>query len=103
MNAVVSPEIHVGLTLLPAEVKASVEHVPEAYLRDLAADLAWAALVASWRPDALHQVIGEWQATLEEIQADGDRLPEVVRARAELKTKRGLTLDELRTELDQGA
>jgi hypothetical protein len=97
MNAVVSPEIHVGLTLLPAEVKASVEHVPEAYLRDLAADLA------SWRPDALHQVIGEWQATLKEIQADGDRLPEVVRARAELKTKRGLTLDELRTELDQGA
>ncbi len=102
MSAVVSPDLHVDLTLLPPEVKALLEQVPGEYLRDLAADLAWAALVASWRPDALYQVIGEWRATLEEIEADGDRLPDVLRARAELKAKQtGLTLDELRAELDR--
>lgn len=61
-------------------------------MRNLAADLAWAALVASRCPDALYQVIGEWQATLEEIEADGDSLLEVLRARTELKTGQGLTL-----------
>jgi len=101
MNKVASTEIRVDLTLLPPEVKALLEQIPEAYLRDLAADLAWAALAASRRPDALHQVIGEWQATLEEIKADGDRLPEVLRARTELQSGQGLTLDELHVKLDR--
>lgn len=103
MSAVVSPEIDIDLTLLPPEVKTLLEQVPEAYLRDLATDLAWAALLASRRPDALHQVIGEWQATLEELEADGDRLPDVLHARADLKAKGGLTLDELHAELDHDA
>jgi hypothetical protein len=101
MNKVASPKIRIDLTLLPPEVKALLKQIPEAYLRDLAADLAWAALVASRRPDALHQVIGEWQATLEEIKADGGRLPEVLRARTELQSGQGLTLDELHVEFDR--
>lgn len=101
MNEVASPEIRADPALLPPEVKALLEQIPETYLRNLAADLAWAALAASRRPDALHQVIGEWQATLEEIKADGDRLPEVLRARTELQSGQGLTLDELHVELDR--
>jgi hypothetical protein len=100
--SIVASEIHVDLTLLPPEVKMLLEQVPGEYVRDLAADLAWAALVAAWRPDALYQVISDWQATLEEMEADGDELPNVLRARAELKSKQvGLTLDEFRAELER--
>jgi hypothetical protein len=101
MNEGASLEIRVDLALLPPEVKTLLRQTPETYLRDLAADLARAALTASRRPDALHQVIGEWQTTLEEIKADGDRLPEVLRARTELQSGQGLTLDELRIELER--
>ena len=52
------------LKTLPQEVRSLLDRLPPQYLRDLALDLAWAAMVASRRPDALHQVIQEWEITL---------------------------------------
>jgi len=65
-------------------------------MRDLALDMAWAALIAPRRPDALHQVVVEWEATLEEIRLAGDDLPDIQRARQEAKSGIGMTPDELR-------
>ena len=62
----------VELKPLPPEVQSLLERVPAQYLRDLAIDLAWAALTASRRPDALHQVVQEWEITLEEIDLAGE-------------------------------
>jgi hypothetical protein len=43
--------------MLPVEVQSLLEKVPAAYLLDLTVDLAWAALIASRRPDALYEVV----------------------------------------------
>ena len=86
--------------LLPVEITNLLAQTPKAYLRDLATDLAWAALVAPRRPDALYQVVMEWQATLEEIELDGEHLPEVLNARAETKAGVGWNLKELYNFLD---
>jgi hypothetical protein len=90
----------VELKTLPQEVQALLNRVPSEYLRDLALDLAWAALVASRRPDALHQVIREWEITLEEIDLAGDDLPNILKARDEAQAGIGMTPDELRAYLD---
>ena len=92
----------VELKPLPQEVQSLLERVPTQYLRDLAVDLAWAALTASRRPDALHQVIQEWEITLEEIDLAGEDLPHVLKARKELRAGVGMTPDELRAYLDAG-
>jgi hypothetical protein len=81
---------------LPAEVQALLDRVPAPYLRDLALDLAWAALVAPRRPDALRQVIYEWEITLEEIADAGEEIDDIQAARTEAKASLGLTPDELR-------
>jgi hypothetical protein len=65
----------VELAKLPLEVQALLDRVPSEYLHDLALDLAWAALVAPRRPDALYQVIREWEITLEEVDLAGADLP----------------------------
>jgi hypothetical protein len=88
------------LAIVPSEVQALINRVPQEYLHDLALDLAWAALAAPRRPDALHQVVREWEITLEEIALDGDDLPEVLQAREEARNGIGMTPDELRTYLD---
>ncbi|MBL7065942.1 MAG: hypothetical protein ISS49_17330 [Anaerolineae bacterium] len=63
-------------SLLPVEITDLLARVPRAYLRDLATDLAWAALIAPRRSDVLYQVVMEWQATLEEIElSDPSILP----------------------------
>jgi hypothetical protein len=90
----------VELKTLPQEVQALLNRVPSEYLRDLALDLAWAALVASRRPDALHQVIREWEITLEEIDLAGDDLPNILKARDEAQAGIGMTPDELHAYLD---
>jgi hypothetical protein len=71
------------LKILHQEVRTLLDRIPSQYVRDLALDLAWAALVAPRRPDALHQVIHEWEITLEEIDLAGDDLPDILRARDE--------------------
>jgi len=68
-------------------------------MRDLALDMAWAALIAPRRPDALHQIVAEWEATLEEVELAGDDLSEVLQARKEVQTGIGMTTDELRIYL----
>jgi hypothetical protein len=73
----------VELEILPQEVEALLARIPLEYVRDLAMDLAWAALVAPRRPDALHQVIREWEITLEEIDLAGDDLSDILQARKE--------------------
>lgn len=88
------------LDTLPPEVQTLLDRVPIAYLRDLALDLAWAALVASRRPDALRQVIYEWEITLEEIADAGDDISEIQMARNEARAGIGLTPDELQAYLD---
>jgi hypothetical protein len=90
----------VELKTLPQEVRTLLDRVPSQYLRDLALDLAWAALVAPRRPDALHQVIREWEITLEEIDLAGDDLPDILKARDEAQAGIGMPPDELRTYLD---
>jgi hypothetical protein len=87
------------LQTLPPGVQALLDRVPAQYLRDLALDLAWAALVAPRRPDALHQVIHEWEVTLEEIELAGDDLPNILEARKETQAGIGLTPNELQAYL----
>ena len=57
----------------------------------------WPALVAPRRPDALYQVIREWEITLEEIELAGDDLPDILQAREEVRSGIGMTPDELHT------
>ncbi len=85
---------------LPLDVYRLLDHIPTEYLRDLAIDMAWAALIAPRRPDALHQVVVEWEATLEEIRLAGDDLPNIQRARQEVESGLGMTPDELRIYLE---
>jgi hypothetical protein len=92
--------VQTDLKLLPQEVRTLLDRVPSQYLRDLALDLAWAALVAPRRPDALHQVIQEWEVTLEEIELAGDDLTDILKARDEVQAGVGMNLDELRAYLD---
>jgi len=92
--------VQADLKILPQEVRILLDRVPPQYLRDLALDLAWAALVAPRRPDALHQVIREWDVTLEEIELAGDDLADILKARDEAKAGVGMNPDELRTYLD---
>jgi hypothetical protein len=92
--------VQADLKLLPQEVRSLLDRVPPQYLRELALDLAWAALVAPRRPDALHQVIQEWEVTLEEIELAGDDLPDILKARAEAQAGIGMSPDELRAYLD---
>jgi hypothetical protein len=89
----------VELAKLPAEVEALLNRLPPQYVHDLALDLAWAALVASRRPDALYQVLRDWEITLEEIESAGDDLADVVRAREEARSGVGMTPEELRAHL----
>lgn len=92
--------VQADLKLLPQEVRTLLDRVPSRYLRDLALDLAWAALVAPRRPDALHQVIQEWETTMEEIELAGDDLPDILKARDEAQAGVGMNPDELRAYLD---
>ena len=87
------------LQTLPQGVQTLLDRVPAQYLRDFALDLAWAALVAPRRPDALHQVLHEWEVTLEEIELAGDDLPNILEARKEAQAGVGLTPDELQAYL----
>lgn len=92
----------VELAKLPAGVQTLLDRVPAEYLHDVALDLAWAAMVAPRRPDALYQVVCEWEVTLEEIALAGDDLPDITRAREEAKTGVGMAPAELQAYLDSG-
>ena len=89
----------VELAKLPPQVQTLLDLVPAEYMQDLALDLAWAAMVAPRRPDALYQVVREWEVTLEEISLAGDDLPNVLRAREEVQSGVGMTPVELRAHL----
>jgi len=84
---------------LPVEVQTVLDLVPPEYTHDLAVDLAWAALLAPQRPDALYQVIRDWEITLAEIAQAGAELPAIVQARAEARAGVGQTPAELRAYL----
>jgi len=90
------------VTQLPPEVQTLLDRVPPEYLRDLALDLAWAALIAPRRPDALFQVVRDWEITLEEVALAGDELPTILQAREEARAGVGLTPGELRAYLADG-
>ncbi len=90
----------VELAKLPSEVQTLLDCVPSECMHDLVLDLAWAALVAPRRPDALYQVVREWEITLEEIDLAGDNLPDILRAREEVRAGIGMTPDELRAYLE---
>ena len=92
--------VQAELNILPQEVRTLLDRVPSQYLRDLALDLAWAALVAPRRPDTLHQVIQEWEITMEEIELAGDHLPDILKARDEAQVGIGMNPDELQAYLD---
>ena len=88
------------LANLPPDVQVLLDRVPPEYMHDLALDLAWAALIAPRRPDALYQVVREWEITLEEIDLTGGDLPGVLRAREEARAGVGMTPEELHAYLD---
>lgn len=85
---------------LPPGVQTLLNRIPQEYLHDLTLDLAWAALIAPRRPDALYQTLQEWEITLEEIDSAGDDLPNILRARREMQAGVGMTPDELRAYLE---
>ncbi len=87
--------MQVELAKLPLEVQTLLDRVPSEYLHDLALDLAWAALVAPRRPDALYQVMREWEITLEEADLAGADLPNILKAREEAQVDIGMTPEEL--------
>lgn len=88
------------LANLPPDVQDLLGRVPSEYMHELATDLAWAALIAPRRPDALYQVVREWEITLEEIALSGDELADILKARQESQAGVGMTPDELRIYLD---
>ena len=88
------------LTNLPPDVQDLLDRVPADHMHDLAMDLAWAALVAPRRPDALYQVVREWEVTLEEIALAGSDLGDIQRARQEARDGVGMSPGDLRTYLD---
>jgi hypothetical protein len=90
----------VELAKLPLEVQTLLDRVPSEYLHDLALDLAWAALVAPRRPDALYQVMREWEITLEEVDLAGADLPNILKAREETRAGIGMTPEELHAYLE---
>lgn len=90
----------VELAKLPLEVQSLLDRVPPEYLHDLALDLAWAALVAPRRPDALYQVIQEWEITLEEVELAGADLTDILKAREEARAGIGMTPEELHAYLE---
>ena len=90
------------LANLPPDVQDLLDRMPPEYMHDLAMDLAWAALIAPRRPDALYQVVREWETTLEEIDLSGDELADILKARQEAQAGVGMTPDELRAYLDDG-
>ena len=90
----------VELAKLPPGMQTLLGRVPPECIYDLALDLAWAALVAPRRPDALYQVIREWEVTLDEIELAGDDLPDILQAREEARSGVGMTPDELHAFLD---
>ena len=81
------------------EAQTLIDRVPLEYMHDLALDLAWAALIAPRRPDALHQIISEWEITLEEIDLAGDEMSDIMQAREEALAGVGITPEELHTYL----
>jgi hypothetical protein len=56
-GGVVMGVTQVELAKLPPGMQTLLDRVPPEYMHDLALDLAWAALVAPRRPDALYQMI----------------------------------------------
>jgi hypothetical protein len=88
------------LAKLPSAVQLLLNRVPPEYMSDLALDLAWAAMVAPRRPDALYQVMREWEVTLEEIALAGDDLSDILRAREEAQAGVGMTPADLRAYLE---
>ena len=90
----------VELAKLPTGVQTLLDRVPQEYMHDLALDLAWAAMVAPRRPDALYQVVREWEITLEEIILAGDELPDILRAREEARAGIGMAPAELHAYLE---
>jgi hypothetical protein len=90
------------LANLPSDVQELLDRVPSEYMHDLALDLAWAALIAPRRPDALYQVVREWETTLEELDLAGDELPDILRARKEARNGVGMTPNELHAYLNDG-
>jgi hypothetical protein len=88
------------LSKLPSAVHLLLDRVPPEYMSDLALDLAWAAMVAPRRPDALYQVVQEWEVTLDEIALAGNDLSDILRARKEAQAGVGMTPVELRTYLE---
>lgn len=85
---------------LPSDVQVLLDCVRPEYMHDLARDLAWAALIAPRRPDALYQVVREWEITLEEIDLSGGDLPGILRAREEARAGVRMTPEELHVCLD---
>lgn len=91
------------LAKLPSEVQALLDRVPSECMSGLALDLAWAALIAPQRPDALHQVIREWEVTLEEVELAGDELPNILQARKEAQAGVGMSPEELHAYLESSS
>lgn len=87
-----------SINLLP-EMENLLQIVPLKYMRDLARDLAWVALITPRRPDALYQLIEEWKVTLEEIELAGDEISDILSARQEAQSGIGMTPDQLRAYL----
>lgn len=68
-------------------------------MHDMARDLARAALIAPRRPDALYQVIRDWEITLEEIDLAGEELSDILQARQEAQAGVGMKPEELHAYL----
>jgi non-ribosomal peptide synthetase component F len=83
-----------GFTNLLPDVQHLLARLPLEYMHDLALDLAQAALIAPRRPDALYQVIREWEITLEEIDLAGDELADILQARQEPQAGVGMRPNE---------
>ena len=87
-----------SINLLP-EINTLLNRIPLEYLRDFAFDLAKVALITPRHPNAIAQLIAEWEVTLEEIEVAGDEMSDILQARQEAQHGIGMTPDQLRAYL----
>ena len=87
-----------SINLLP-EINTLLNRIPLEYLRDFAFDLAKTALITPSQPNAIPQLIAEWEVTIEEIEAAGDELSDILQARQDVQQGIGMTVDQLQAYL----
>jgi hypothetical protein len=88
---------------LPAAYKVDwmIDNVPGQYLPAMTKDLLGHVIRSRRSPDVhgFAELLSDWEATIEELIADGEELDQVLSAREEIRGGKGIPWDEAKTRL----